>query len=185
MKTKLFLITVLSLIVVSCSKNDDNNKENDDTPTLDEVFQITLDKDTPNEIIVNIDDPYSYSPCTHIIFTAPDLQTNEVLISNLAFNVPGEIIVYTSSIEVGETIPNDDLGPLSWGFTIELDGVSYEASSGVLSFSKYDNSAWTTTGGPILISGILDIQITEVGGSQSRTVLINFDNVQLQDVGAC
>lgn len=181
MKSKIFCLALLFIFVSSCSS--DNSSEN--PPALEEIFIITIDKDTANEIVIDIDDPDSQIPCESFGFTAPNTQSNDTQLSNLTFNVPGSIVVDLDTIEVGETVPNYDLGPLSWNFTFTLNGITYEASAGFLSFSKYDDSAWVTTGDPILISGVLDIEVTEIGGSETRTVLINFSDVQVSYAGGC
>lgn len=168
-------------MVLSCS-SDDRSENN---PNLEEQFIVTIDKDTPNEIIIDIDNPDSQVPCVSFGFTALDIQSNGTQLSNLSFFVPGMIVVDLSSIEVGETVPDYDLGPLDWGFIVTIDGIAYEASAGFLNFTKYDDSDWVTNGDPILISGILDVIVTEIGGSATRTVLINFDDVQVSFVGAC
>ncbi|WP_456440709.1 hypothetical protein [Psychroserpens sp.] len=183
MTPKTVLLALLTLMILSCSSDDNDTEEI--TLDLSEVFKLTIDKDTANEIVVNFDDPDSQSPCVSFGFTAPNTTNNGIEISNLSFFVPGEIIVNLDSIQVGETVPNYDLGPLEWGFTITIDGIAYEASAGAVSFSKYDESDRIANGGPILISGVLDVVVTEIGGSETRTTLINFENVQVSFVGAC
>ena len=44
---------------------------------------------------IDIDDPDSQIPCESFGFTAPNTQSNDTQLSNLAFNVPGSISTKT------------------------------------------------------------------------------------------
>jgi hypothetical protein len=182
MKTKISLLSLLCLFIMSCSNSDDSNNEEQ---ILIEEFKVTIDANTANEIVINIDNPDSQSPCTHLGYTAPNTTSNSTQITNLSFAVPSVIAVQESSIEVGETIPDEDLGPLEWGFTITINNTVYEEFSGNLTFTKFDDSDWLIGKGPIVTSGILNLTIIEAGGTETRTILVEFENVQVSFVGAC
>lgn len=182
MNIKTILFALLSFTILSCSSDDDSSG---DASNLPEVFKLTIDKDTPEKIVVNINDPDSQSSCVLFDFIAPDTQNNNVQITNLSFYVPREIVINRDSIDVGETVLDDDLGPIEWSFTVSIDGIDYEATLGTVSITKYDHSNLVTNGGPLLISGVLDVEVTEIGASQTRTVLLKFKNVRVSYVQAC
>jgi len=183
MKSKIQLFALLSFVIFSCS-SDGNSETNQN---LEEEFIVTIDKDTPNEIVIDIDNPHATIPCRTHYFTAPDIESNGIELSNIAFFVPGVVVIDLETVEVGETIIDlgAELPESNWGFSITIDGIEYEALSGTLSFNKYDDSDWIANAEPIIISGVLEVVIIETNGSETRTLLINFNNVQSPFSGAC
>jgi hypothetical protein len=182
MKTNFLFLSLLCFIAMSCSNSDDSN---DEEQILTEEFKITIDPNTANEIVINIDNPDSRNACAGYGFTAPNTTSNGTQITDLSFAVPGVIVAQEGSIEVGETIPDEDLGPLEWGFNITINGIDYEEFSGFLNITNFDNSDWLIGDGPIIISGILNVIIIEVGETETKTILIEFENVQVSFVGGC
>ncbi|MDT0558657.1 hypothetical protein RM697_08365 [Ichthyenterobacterium sp. W332] len=181
MKSKLLLI-VLSIFIASCSNSDDNN---DDSLSSMETFIITIDKDTVNEILIDIDDPDSILDCVTFDFTIPDGNYEGILISNFLLSTPDNTTINEETINIGDTVLDSDMFPIFWGFEIVIDNKSFEATSGILSITEYDDSNFTTIGDIVFISGSLDVVVTEIGGSETRTILISFNDVESEVFGAC